>query len=304
MAIIATGIDLAKSVFAVHGVDESGTAQLRQPKVSRGNLNALIAALPPCVIGMEACSGAHHWARQFQAHGHTVRLMAPKLVAPYRMSGKLGKNDAADAAAICEAVQRPNMRFVPIKNEEQQSRLMVHRARQGFVQARTATLNRIRGLLSEFGIVLPLKAEVVRREACNHLEDLPGYANTVIGDLLSEVSHLDERIKQYDAHVRAMARDCTAAQQLMQLMGVGQTTATALVAMVGNASEFSSGRQLAAWLGLVPGQYSSGGKTRLGRITKAGDALPAQPARAGRQGSAQRSGQQDRLPESMGDAVA
>lgn len=272
MAIIATGIDLAKSVFAVHGVDESGTAQLRQPKVSRGNLNALIAALPPCVIGMEACSGAHHWARQFQAHGHTVRLMAPKLVAPYRMSGKLGKNDAADAAAICEAVQRPNMRFVPIKSEEQQSRLMVHRARQGFVQARTATLNRIRGLLSEFGIVLPLKAEVVRREACNHLEDLPGYANTVIGDLLSEVSHLDERIKQYDAHVRAMARDCTAAQQLMQLMGVGQTTATALVAMVGNASEFSSGRQLAAWLGLVPGQYSSGGKTRLGRITKAGDA--------------------------------
>ena len=127
-------------------------------------------------------------------------------------------------------------------------------------------------MLSEFGVVLPLKAEVVRREACNHLEDLPGYANTVIGDLLSEVHQLDGRIKQYDAHVRAMARDCTAAQQLMQLMGVGETTATALVAMVGNASEFSSGRQLAAWLGLVPGQYSSGGKTRLGRITKAGDA--------------------------------
>lgn len=272
MAIIATGIDLAKSVFAVHGVDESGTAQLRQPKVSRGKLNALIAALPPCVIGIEACSGAHYWARQFQAHGHTVRLMAPKLVTPYRMSGKRGKNDAADAAAICEAVQRPNMRFVPVKSEEQQSRLMVHRARQGFVAARTATINRIRGLLSEFGVVLPLKAEVVRREACNHLEDLPGYANTVIGDLLSEVSHLDERIKQYDAHVRAMARDCTAAQQLMQLMGIGETTATAIVAMVGNAREFDSGRQFAAWIGLVPGQYSSGGKSRLGRITKAGDA--------------------------------
>ena len=164
------------------------------------------------------------------------------------------------------------MRFVPIKTEEQQSRLMVHRARQGFVQARTATLNRIRGLLSEFGIVLPLKAEVVRREAAAKLEDLPGYANTVIGDLLSEVRHLDERIKQYDGYVRAMARDCTAAQQLMQLMGVGEVTATALVAMVGNAREFDSGRQLAAWLGLVPGQYSSGGKTRLGRITKAGDA--------------------------------
>lgn len=160
------------------------------------------------------------------------------------------------------------MRFVPIKSEEQQSRLMVHRARQGYVAARTATINRIRGLLSEFGIVLPLKAEVVRREAHNHLEDLPGYANTVIGDLLSEVTHLDGRIKQYDAHVRAMARECTAAQQLMQLMGVGETTATVIVAMVGNAREFDSGRQFAAWIGLVPGQYSSGGKTRLGRITK------------------------------------
>jgi transposase len=259
-------------VFAVHGVNETGAVALRQPKVARGKLNALVVSLPPCVIGIEACSGAHYWARQFQAHGHTVRLMAPKLVTPYRMSGKRGKNDAADAAAICEAVQRPNMRFVPVKSEEQQSRLMVHRARQGFVAARTATINRIRGLLSELGIVLPLKAEVVRREACNHLEDLPGYANTVIGDLLSEVSHLDERIKQYDAHVRAMARDCTAAQQLMQLMGIGETTATTIVAMVGNAREFDSGRQFAAWIGLVPGQYSSGGKTRLGRITKAGDA--------------------------------
>ena len=272
MAILTVGIDLAKNVFAVHGVNESGAAQLRQPKVARAKLNALIAAIPPCTIGIEACSGAHQWARQFQAHGHTVRLIAPKLVTPYRMSGKRGKNDAADAAAICEAVQRPNMRFVPIKSEEQQSRLMVHRARQGFVEQRTATLNRIRGLLSEFGIVLALKAEVVRRQACNHLEDLPGYANTVIGDLLSEVHHLDERIKQYDGHVRAMAKDCTAAQQLMQLVGVGETTATTIVAMVGNAREFDSGRQFAAWIGLVPGQYSSGGKARLGRITKAGDA--------------------------------
>jgi transposase len=272
MSILYVGIDLAKNVFAVHGVNEAGAAELRQPKVARGKLAALIASLPPCVIGMEACSGAHHWARLFQAHGHTIRLMAPKLVAPYRLSGKHGKNDAADAMAICEAVQRPNMRFVPVKNEEQQSRLLVHRARQGFVEARTATINRIRGLLSEFGIVLPLKAEVVRMEARNHLEDLPGYANTVIGDLLSEVAHLDERVKQYDAHIRALARDCTLAQRLMQLMGVGETTSTALVAMIGNASEFSSGRQLAAWLGLVPGQYSSGGKTRLGHITKAGDA--------------------------------
>ena len=197
--------------------------------------------------------------------------MAPKLVAPYRMSGKRGKNDAADAAAICEAVQRPAMRFVPVKSVDQQSRLMVHRARQGYVQVRTATINRIRGLFSEFGIVLPQKAEVVRREAASHLEDLPGYANTVIGDLLSEVHHLDERVQQYDTHIKAMAKDCTPAQQLMQLMGIGPTTATAIVAMVGNGAEFSSGRQFAAWIGLVPGQYSSGGKARLGRITKAGD---------------------------------
>ncbi len=272
MTIVLVGIDLAKNVFAVHGVNAAGAVQLRQPKVTRAKLHELVATLPACTVGIEACSGAHHWARLFARHGHTVKLMAPKLVAPYRMSGKRGKNDAADAAAICEAVQRPNMRFVPVKTIEQQSRLMVHRTRQGFVVARTATINRIRGLLSEFGVVLPQKAEIVRREAAQHLEDLPGYANTVIGDLLSEVHHLDERVKQYDAHIMAMARDCTAAQQLMQLMGVGQTTATAIVAMVGNGSEFSSGRQFAAWIGLVPGQYSSGGKARLGRITKAGDA--------------------------------
>src|SRR5205823_658591 len=147
-----------------------------------------VAALPPCLIGMEACSGAHHWARLFEVHGHTVRLMAPKFVAPYRLSGKRGKNDAADAAAICEAVTRPNMRFVPVKSLEQQSELAVHRARHGFVAQRTATINRIRGLLSEFGIVLPLKAATVRREALHHLEDLPGWTNTVVGDLLGEVS--------------------------------------------------------------------------------------------------------------------
>lgn len=272
MAIVSVGIDTAKSVFAVHGVDEAGKVQLRQPRVARTRLNALIAELPPCTIGIEACTGAHHWARQFQAYGHTVKLMAPKLVAPYRMSGKRGKNDAADAAAICEAVGRANMRFVPVKSEDQQARLMVHRARQGYVSARTACINRIRGLLAEFGIVLPLKAQVVRRQAASHLEELPGYANLVIGDLLSEVHRLDERVAQYDLHIKAMARHSTPAQQLMQLMGIGEVTATALVATVGNAREFASSRQFAAWLGLVPGQYSSGGKTRLGGITKAGDA--------------------------------
>lgn len=171
MAIVSVGIDLAKNVFAVHGVDESGKPALVRPSVPRAKLLELIASLPPCLIGMEACSGAHHWAREFQKFGHTVRLMAPKFVIPYRLSGKRGKNDSADAAAICEAVTRPNMRFVPVKSAEQQGQLLVHRARQGFVEQRTATLNRIRGLLSELGIVLPLKAAVVRRDAIARLED-------------------------------------------------------------------------------------------------------------------------------------
>src|SRR6478736_109309 len=147
MAILFVGIDLAKNVFAIHGVDEHGKAVLVRPSVQRTRLHQLVAALAPCTIGMEACSGGHHWARLFAQHGHAVKLMAPKFVTPYRMSGKRGKTDAADAAAICEAVQRPNMRFVPVKTVEQQSRLMVHRARQGFVEARTAVINRIRGLL-------------------------------------------------------------------------------------------------------------------------------------------------------------
>jgi transposase len=235
MAIVFVGIDLAKNVFAVHGVNEAGKAALVKPAVTRAKLEELVAALPPCVIGMEACSGAHHWARRFQAHGHTVKLMAPKFVAPYRLSGKRGKNDAADAQAICEAVQRPNMRFVPIKSEQQQGQLMVHRARQGFVEQRTATFNRIR-------------------------------------DLLSEIHRLDERIEAYDRHIAEMARQDHQAQQLMRLCGIGQTAATALVAMIGNGHDFKSSRQLSAWIGLVPGQYSSGGKTRLGKITKSGDA--------------------------------
>jgi transposase len=271
MAILFVGIDLAKSVFALHGVDEHGKAVLVAPKVARDKLVGMVGAMPPCTIGMEACSGAHHWARTFEAFGHTVRLMAPKFVAPYRMSGRRGKNDAADAAAICEAVQRPNMRFVPIKSLEQQARLSVHRMRQGFIEQRTATINRIRGLLAEFGIVLPLKAATVRREAAACLEDLPSWANVAIGDALSELYRLDERIDQYDRHIAQMAKEDTRTRQLMKLSGIGETTATAIVAMVGNGHEFNCGRQFAAWLGLTPGQYSSGGKSRLGRITKAGD---------------------------------
>jgi transposase len=206
-------------------------------------------------------------ARLFVAAGHRVRLIAPKFVAPYRLSGKRGKTDAA----ICEALQRPSMHFVPVKTLDQQALLTLHRVRQGFIEQRTALVNRIRGLLSEFGIVMPLKASTVRLLAGATLEDLPGWAQLAIGDCLGELHRLDERILQYDQHLAQQAQADDRAQRLMPLNGIAQTAATALVATVGNAHEFKCSRQFAAWLGLTPGQYSSGGKTRLGRITKAGD---------------------------------
>ena len=271
MSIMTIGIDLAKSLFAVHGVDEHGKAALIKPKVTREQLPALIALLPPCLIGMEACSGAHYWARLFRRYGHTVKLMAPRFVTPYRLSGKRGKNDAADAAAICEAVTRPHMRFVPIKEEHQQIILTLHRTRQGFVEERTATYNRMRGLMSEFGLVLPQKVACLRRAVGAHLEDLPGYANRCIGDLLAHADQLDARIAEYDQAIAHAAREDARSRRLMTHRGLGPVTASALLASIGNGHDFKNGRQVAAWIGLVPGQYSSGGKARLGRITKAGD---------------------------------
>lgn len=272
MSIITVGIDLAKNVFAVHGVDEAGRAVLVKPKVARDQLTVLIAQLPPCLIGMEACTGAHHWARLFRQHGHTVKLMAPKFVAPYRMSGKRGKNDAADAAAIAEAVTRPNMRFVPIKEEAQQNILCLHRTRQGFIEERTALYNRLRGLIAEFGVVLPQKITRLRREIGLQLEHLPSRARQCVADLLDHADSLESRIDGYDRTIREAAAQDSRSRQLMQLPGLGPTTASALVASIGQGHDFRHGRQLAAWIGLVPGQYSSGGKMRLGRITKAGDA--------------------------------
>jgi transposase len=272
MSIVTIGIDLAKNIFALHGVDQSGKAVLIKPRVARSQLLELVASLPPCLIGMEACTGAHHWARLFRQHGHTVKLMAPKFVAPYRMSGKRGKNDAADAAAIVEAVTRPNMRFVPIKDVEQQSLLCLHRTRQGFIEERTALYNRLRGLIAEFGIVLPQKIERLRREIGPHLETLPGWANRCVADLLTHADRLEERIAEYDRIIHDAARQDDRSRRLLQLPGIGPTTASALAASLGEGHDFRNGRQLAAWVGLVPGQYSSGGKARLGRITKAGDA--------------------------------
>lgn len=243
MSIITVGIDLAKSVFAVHGVNDSGKAALVKPKVQRADLLPLVAQLPPCLIGMEACSGAHHWARLFRQHGHTVKLMAPKFVAPYRMTGKRGKNDAADAAAICEAVTRPTMLFVPVKEEHQQIILCLHRTRQGFVEERTASYNRLRGLIAEFGIVLPQKVVCLRREIGAHLENLPGYANLCVGDLLAHADELDKKIEEYDRAIAKAAREDARSKRLMKLPGIGPTTASALLASMGCGHDFKNGRQ-------------------------------------------------------------
>jgi transposase len=176
--------------------------------------------------------------------------MAPKFVAPYRLQGKCGKNDANDAAAICEAVTRPKMRFVPVKSVDAQAVLTVHRVRQGFVDERTATINRARGLMSEFGIVIAQKADTVRREAHRASEQLPGWARRAVDDLLAHICVLDERIEEYDAHLKELARADERGRRLMQMTGVGPTTATALLASIGNGHDFRNGRQLAAWLGL------------------------------------------------------
>ena len=266
--VTTVGVDLAKSVFSLHGVDAAGKPVLRRT-VRRERLAQTVASLPPCLIGMEACSGAHEWGRRFEQFGHTVKLMAPKFVAPYRKSGK---NDGNDAEAVCEAVTRPSMRFVPVKSVEQQALLTLHRVRYGFVVERTAIINRLRGLLCEFGVVLPLRAVNVRRQAAQAAEALPQLARGAIGDLLEQLRRLDERIDAYDCQIEQQAKLSEPARRLMAIRGIGATTALAIVATVGNAREFKNGRQFAAWIGLVPNQHSTGGKSRLGHISKRGDA--------------------------------
>ena len=266
--VTTVGIDLAKRVCALHAVDGAGRVVLRK-SVRREQLMQTVAGLPPCLIGMEACSGSHQWARRFQELGHTVRLMAPVFVSPYRKSGK---NDGNDAEAICEAVSRPNMRFVPVKSAEQQALLALHRVRQGWIEERTATINRIRALLTEFGVVLPNRAQHVRRGALAAAESLPELARRALEDLRSHLASLDERVRAYDRELESQARASEPAQRLMQIRGIGPISAVAIVATVGNARDFRSGRQFAAWLGLTPRQHSSGGRSRLGSITRRGDA--------------------------------
>jgi transposase len=271
MTLKRIGIDLAKNVFQVHGVDERGRTVIRR-RLKRSELLSFFAQLPACLVGIEACGSAHHWARQLQALGHEVRLMAPRFVTPYR---KNDKNDGNDAEAVCEAVGRSNMRFVPIKDEQQQAVLGIHRARELLVGQRTALINQIRGLLSEYGIVVGQGAGRLRTALPAILEDaengLPELARELFAALGERLREFDEQVEAYDRRIERLARQMEPAQRLMRIEGVGPLTATAIVASVGNARVFNNGRQFAAWLGLVPRQYSSGGKTRHGRITKRGD---------------------------------
>lgn len=265
------GIDLAKNHFSVHAINQHGKVILHK-NVTRSKLLNTIAKLPPMRIGLEACGGAHYWARTFNQFGHDCRIMAAKYVAPYRMKGK---NDLNDAAAICEAVQRPSTRFVPIKSPEQQAILATHRMREHWVRERTALMNRIRAILSEFGIVMPTGRASLMKQVPLILEDaenlLPHQARRIINKAYSHLKSLNQQIEDTETTFQSMAKQHDNTKRLLKVRGVGPQTATAIIAAIGDGSQFDKSRDLAAWLGLVPKQFSTGGKNRLGRITKHGD---------------------------------
>lgn len=265
------GIDLAKNLFQVHGVDRHGQLVLRK-QLRRSEMAVFFAKLPPALIGMEACCGAHHWARKLAAFGHQVRLMPPEFVKPYVKSNK---NDMRDAEAICEAVARPTMRFVAVKTVEQQAILSLHRAREGAVKARMAQANQIRGLLTEYGMVLPQGIVHLEKMLPSMLADahnaLPGFLIQLFQTLLENFRHLDRLAQEIENAIRRWHLTSEESRRLEQIPGVGPLTATALVATIGEAKTFHNGRQFAAWLGLVPRQHSSGGKERLLGISKRGD---------------------------------
>jgi transposase len=269
MKITTVGIDLAKNVFQVHGVDEHGKAVLKK-QLKRAQFALFFSNLSPCLIGMEACGSAHHWARKLQDLGHTVKLIAPQYVKPYV---KTNKNDAADAEAICEAVGRPNMRFVSIKTLEQQAVLSEHRVRQSFVYARTAQANQIRGLLAEFGLVIPKGITHLTKDVPLLLEasELPETFRRLIDGLLAHFREINRQVDELEAKIKAWHRSNETSRKLEKIPGIGPLGASALVASIGDAKSFKNGRQLAAWLGLVPRQHSTGGKPTLLGISKRGD---------------------------------
>jgi transposase len=272
MQMITTiGLDIAKSVFQVHGVDAAGEVIIRR-QLKRRSVLALFQKLPPCLVGIEACASSHHWSRELQALGHTVRLMPPAYVKPYV---KRQKNDAADAEAICEAVTRANMRFVPTKALEQQSCLMLHRTRHLFIRQQTAVINAIRAHLAEFGIVAPVGRrgveELLDVVADTGNQRLPELAHGCLAALGAQLRMLKAQVLEFDRRIMAWHRSNETSRRLDEVPGIGPALATALVASIADPKAFRSGRDFSAWIGLVPKQNASGGKDRLGSISKQGD---------------------------------
>ena len=265
------GLDIAKSIFQVHGVDVDGAVVIRK-RVRRAKVSEFFSALPPCLVGIEACPSAHHWSRQLQVLGHAVKLMPPSYVKAYL---KRSKNDANDAAAICEAVTRPSMRFVPTKSEQQQSGLMLHRSRQLLVRQRTMLSNAIRGHMAELGIISAKGRNGTTEllEVIAKVEDdrIPPAARFSLDVLARQYANVTAEIGTIEKRIHAWHRSCEESRRLEGIPGVGPIVATALVAEVGDWKAFSSGRSLAAWIGLVPKQHSTGGKERLGGISKQGN---------------------------------
>jgi transposase len=268
--ITTVGLDLAKRVVSLCAEDAAGRVVLRRT-LRREAVLGWFAQRPPCVVGMEACSSAHWFARELAALGHTARIIAPEFVRPFRLSGK---NDANDALAICVAVRQPQLRFVAVKSAEQQARLVVHRLRQGWQEERTAELNRLRGLLAEFGRVYPnsAAAAVAGARAALTDETLPSALRRGVARQLEHLREIDVHLADCNQEIAQDARDDPRAQRVARLSGVGVLTASAIAATVAEPQQFRCGRQFAAWLGLTPRQYSTGGKARSGRITKRGDA--------------------------------
>lgn len=269
MEVTTIGIDIAKRIFQIHGVDKNGKTVLKK-KLMRDQLLSFMVNIPKCLVGIEACGGANYWARELIKLGHEVKLMAPQFVKPYV---KTNKNDQADAEAICEAVARPNMRFVPVKTIEQQDVLSIHRVRERLVKNRTALANEIRGLLHEFGFIIPQGINKVIVKLTEILDEgqLSSLSYQTFYELKEEFVEDDKKIKELEKRLKVIAMDSVQCQQLMSIPGIGLITATALVSSIGNARNFENGRQLSAWLGLVPRQHSSGGKEKLLGISKRGD---------------------------------
>lgn len=275
LTVARVGVDLSKRVFQVHAVDRSGRVILAKA-MSPERFFAWCAELPTgCVVATEACGGAHHVARRLHLLGLDARLIAGQFVTPYRMAGKSGKNDANDAAAICEAAGRPHMRFVPVKTVEQQGQLSVHRLREGFKEERTALINRVRGVLAEFGLTFPKSPEALRAVLADVVEDatneLPGVARLSLQRAHLHWIEIEAQLSWCDERIARHVQDDERAKKAATLLGIGPVTASALVASVGDFKQFDNARQFGAWLGLVPSQNSTGGKARLGRITKRGD---------------------------------